>query len=143
MSVARARVRRPLAVTVLAVGLLLAGGLQLLGSAQAVQQAREAGALFPADRAGWLPVAGVLYGASGLALLIAAVGLWLMRRWGWWLALVAPVVSSGVQWGLRLLLERSEYARGSRPADAALTALGLALAWLVLWWPGVRRKFIG
>jgi hypothetical protein len=130
-------------VTVLAVGLLLAGGLQLLGSAQAAQQARDAGTSFPADRAVWLPIAGVLYGASGLALLSAAIGLWLMRRWGWWLALVAPLVASGVQWGLRLLLERSGYALASRPADAALTALGLALAWLVLWWPRVRRRFMG
>lgn len=142
MSGARARVRRPLAVTVLAVGLLLAGGLQLLGSAQAAQQARDAESLFPADRASWLPVAGVLYGASGLVLLAAAVGLWFMRRWGWWLALAAPVASAGTQWGLRLLLARSEYAQASRPADAALTALGLALAWLVLGWPGMRRRFM-
>lgn len=140
MSAVRARAARPRAVTLLAVALLLAGGLQLLGSAQAAQQAREA-VFFPADRLAWLSVAAALYGAAGLALLAAAAGLMWMRRWGWWLALAAPVLAALARWGLRLGLERAEYSRASQTVDAAWTAIALALVWLVLWWPTVRKRF--
>ncbi len=136
-----AGLRRPLAVTWLSAGLLLAGALQLLASTQFAEQARHPGNPLPADLAGWSAVGAVIYAAGGLSWLAAVLGLILVRRWGRRLALLAVPVILALEWVLRLALDRSNYARAALPLDVAVTLGELVIVYVILWWPAVSRRF--
>jgi hypothetical protein len=133
--------RRPRLVSALAVALLAAGALELLGSQDYLIQARSPVAVLPPERAAWLPLAAAVSGAGGVALLAASAGLVLMRPWGWWLGVLAPPGLALARWALRLGLERAPDELARRPLEALLTLAALAAVWAVLGWPPIRRRF--
>jgi hypothetical protein len=80
-------------------------------------------------------------GVWGVALTVCAVGLFLLRPWGWWGTLAATTLYEAQTWVDRLLFDASDYAIQTRPRDLVLTLLFLAFVWVLLSWPSVRKEF--
>lgn len=88
---------------------------------------------------GWyIPLTGGVWGLAGLAF---AFGLFTGRPWAMNAVLWGSIVYTGWYWADRLLFVRSDYARSTRPASIALTALGLGAVWLIMRRRDVRQYF--
>jgi hypothetical protein len=83
----------------------------------------------------------VMGGLWGLVFLACAAGLARFRQWGRWGTLVAVTLYQIHVWANHLLFDASDYARQTRPRDALLTALLLALTWGSLNLRRIRRVF--
>jgi hypothetical protein len=65
----------------------------------------------------------------GVLLAVAAVGLWRMAGWGWWLTLGAVTASQAHTWLDRWLFERSDYSQASTGFSLAITIALLLVTW--------------
>jgi len=83
----------------------------------------------------------VMGGLWGLVFLTCAAGLAHFRQWGRWGTLVAVTLYQIHVWVNHLLFDASDYAHQTRPRDALLTALLLALTWGSLNLRRIRRVF--
>jgi hypothetical protein len=131
-------IRRPFAVTVLAVAVLLLAAANLIRFAQTLEQAEFMHSLGLGGPLIALAATGAVWTVGFGA---AAVGLYRLRRWAWRWMLAAIVVYQVNVWLIRLIYEKSAAEAESRPADAVLSLLSIILVWAVLLWPGVRRVF--
>jgi uncharacterized membrane protein YphA (DoxX/SURF4 family) len=90
--------KRPIGVAIIAIlsglaGLVeIVGGIGLIGLA-ALGATMVAQAGVPAWVAGLLGVLGAILLLLGLVTLAVAIGLWRMRSWAWWVAIIVNVVS--------------------------------------------------
>jgi len=73
---------------------------------------------------------------------LAAWGLWRLRPWGRTWMLIAIVVYELQQWIMRLSLMHSSDEVIRRPADACLTLLSIAVVWIFLFLPQIRRLYV-
>jgi hypothetical protein len=129
---------RPRSVTILALAVLLLAGFNLLGAVSGLRRYTMLAELplslppayLIASSAVWAVVFGLL-----------AAGLWRLRDWARRGLLAAATVYLGLAWVERLFFGRSDYARETIPFHLALHALLLAIIWVTLLRPGVRRSF--
>ena len=71
----------------------------------------------------------------------AATGLFRLKLWARRWMLIAIVLYQANLWLVRLALEKSSDGPRTRPADAAISIVSIALVWVILYWPRVRRAF--
>ena len=122
--------KRPIGVTIIAILSFLAGLVEILGGVALLGLAAlgaTAGAGFLAAFAGI--IGGVLL-ILGLITLGVAIGLWRMRSWAWWIALIVNIISLAVSIGtasyvgvilpliivIYLIVIRDKFGIGGRPA---------------------------
>ena len=77
----------------------------------------------------------------GVMLTACAVGLMRFRPWGRWSTLTAVTLYQAHVWINHLLFDASDHARQTRPWDALVTVLVLALVWGSLSLRSVRKTF--
>ncbi|MBN1979465.1 MAG: hypothetical protein JW918_18870 [Anaerolineae bacterium] len=90
--------------------------------------------------ASWTYLA-VMGGFWCLVFLVCVLALMRLWPWGRWAALAATTLYQVHVWVNHFLLDANERARQLWPRDAALTLALLALVWVGLNWPSVRREF--
>jgi hypothetical protein len=133
--------RRPLVITLLALAMLSLAGLNAWRAVLAIQ-IQQLDFLREYDLGGpqtALTLTGLLW-AFGFGAL--AVGLFRLKRRARRWTLAAMVLYQVNLWLIRLAFERSSIEPLTRPADAAISILGILLVWAILWWPRVRRAFV-
>lgn len=131
--------RRPTLITLIAFAVLSLAAYNAGRAAVAIQATElllSLGLVAP-QRA--LVVTGVLW-ALGWG--VAAVGLFRLRRWARSWTPAAMVLYQANLWLVRLTLEKSPNEPLTRPADAAVSILSIAVVWAVLRWSRVRRAFL-
>ncbi len=122
--------RRPKIVTLLAALVFILGLLQLTRAATLfIRRDFLAQYNLPIS----LPYAVGSAAVWGGLLVIAAGGLWHLKRWGWRLALGVVTASQAHIWLDRFLFERSDYSRLTLGFWLGATALLLGLTWIGLW----------
>lgn len=130
--------KRPFSVTLLAVAVLLLAAWnagQAVTAAQQLSFMRSLGVSVPGEM---LIVTGTTW---AIGFLIAAIGLWRIKAWGrhWMLiAIVAYQLQILIE---RFTLERSTYEALTRPAALAVSISSIAIVWLSLFLPKIRRVF--
>ena len=126
--------RRPLGVTIIAILVIVSGLFKLCLPTLGITASSLLFALGPVGVAfGAVGIAASLFfGVSGILYLIAGFGLWGMRKWGWWLAIIGTGFAvAGIVLGL---------ITGAGWAAFAGTVLDVIIfVYLVL--PGTRRAF--
>jgi len=130
--------KRPFGVTLLVVVVLLLAAWNAGQAAVAAQQLsfmRSLGVGVPGEI---LIVIGATW-AIGFS--IAAWGLWRLKAWGRHWALIVIVAYQLQIWIERFTLERSSYEALTRPAAVAFSIGSIAIVWLVLFLPKIRRVF--
>src|SRR5574341_373504 len=120
---------RPKTVTFLAALVFILG---LLQCARAANLFTRRDFLLELNLSISLPYAVASAAIWGGALVAASIGLWMLRRWGWWLALAAVTGSQVHGWIDRLLFDRSDYAQLSIGFGLGATLVILALTWGLL-----------
>ena len=122
--------KRPIGVAIIAILSFLAGLVEILGGVALLGLAAlgaTAGAGFLAAFAGI--IGGVLL-ILGLITLAVAIGLWRMRSWAWWIALIVNLISIVLSIGtagyvgvifpliivIYLIVIRDKFGIGGRPA---------------------------
>lgn len=127
--------KRPIGVAILAILSGLAGIIEILGGMALLGVAAIGGAALvsagiPAWIAGLVGVLGAVLLLLGLVTFAVALGLWRMRGWAWWVAIIVNVISIvinaliGTWFGIPipliiiiyLLVIRDKFGLGSRPA---------------------------
>jgi len=84
----------------------------------------------------------VVIGATwAIGFLIAAWGLWRLKAWGRHWTLIVIVAYQLQIWIERFTLERSSYEALTRPAAVAFSIGSIAIVWLILFLPKIRRAF--
>jgi hypothetical protein len=84
----------------------------------------------------------IVIGATwAIGFLIAALGLWRLKAWGRHWALIVIVAYQLQVWIERFTLERSSYEALTRPAAVAFSIGSIAIVWLILFLPKIRRAF--
>jgi hypothetical protein len=131
-------VKRPLAVTIFALLVLLLAAWNAFQVVSAVQRYDLLSALNLSTEAKLLILMGVTW-TIGFGL--AAWGLWRKRSWGRTWMLIAIVAYQAQQWIMRLSLMRSSDEVIRRPADLWLSLLSIAVAWVFLFIPKIRRMY--
>jgi len=128
--------RRLRVVTILAAWVFLLGLIQAIRAVLLFQR-RDFLAEFNIS----LPLPYAIISAAIWAglLVVAAVGLWRLTRWGYWLALAAVSGSQAQAWLDRLLFARSDYTQISNGFALATTLALLLLIWGGLLWQ--RQQF--
>jgi hypothetical protein len=115
--------------------------LAVFNAGRAVVAFRQAGLMSELGLSGAL-VALVITGAVwAIGFGAAAIGLYRLKRWARRWLLVAVILYQANLWWIRLTFERSSFEPLTRPADAALSILSVAVVWALLWWPRIRRAF--
>ena len=71
----------------------------------------------------------------------AAFGLYRLQRWARLWTMAAIALYQANLWLIRLSFEKSPDEPLTRPADAAIAILSIAVVWGVLSWPSLRRMF--
>jgi len=130
--------KRPFRVTLFAVAVLSLALFNLVRLGQALSQAelmRSLGLEAPLTA---LEITGAVW---TLGFGVAAVGLYLLKRWAWRWMLAAIVLYQVNSWLIRIAIERSSDEMLTRPADMAISLLSIVLVWAFLFWPRVRRSF--
>ncbi len=131
-------VKRPFGVTLLAVAVLLLAAWNAGQAAVAAQQLsfmRSLGAGVPGEL---LVVTGATW---AIGFVIATLGLWRLTAWGRHWTLIVVVAYQLQIWIERFTLERSSYEALTRPAAVAFSIGSMAIVWLVLFLPKIRRAF--
>lgn len=130
--------RRPRLVLLLALAMFALAAYNLAGVVGGVQRYTVL-----RDLPLTVPPAYLIVSRAGWALAFAGVGagLWRVRRWARWGALLALALYLGQGWFDRLAWAQSDYARTSAPFHLALHLLALALLAGMLWWRPIRRAF--
>ncbi|MCS7282163.1 MAG: hypothetical protein RMK65_08490 [Anaerolineae bacterium] len=88
-----------------------------------------------------LPYLAVTGAGWGIVLLACAAGLWMLHSWSRPLTLVCVALFQAHTWLNHLAFDASDYAFQTRPRDALVSLLFLALFWGLLNLRGVRRVF--
>ena len=130
--------KRPFGVTLLVVAVLLMAAWNAGQAAVAAQQLsfmRSLGVGAPGEI---LIVIGATW-AIGFS--IATWGLWRLKAWGRHWTLIVVVAYQLQIWIERFTLERSSYEALTRPAAVAFSIGSIAIVWLVLFLPKIRRAF--
>lgn len=84
----------------------------------------------------------IVIGATwAIGLWVAAWGLWRLKAWGRHWTLIVIVAYQLQIWIQRFTLERSSYEALTRPAAVAFSIGSIAIVWLVLFLPKIRRAF--
>ncbi len=84
----------------------------------------------------------IVIGATwAIGFLIAALGLWRLKAWGRHWTLIVIVAYQLQMWIERFTLERSSYEALTRPAAVAFSIGSIAIVWLILFLPKIRRAF--
>ena len=130
--------KRPLAVTIFALLVLLLAAWNAFQVVSAVQRYDLLSALNLSTEANLLILMGVTW-TIGFGL--AAWGLWRRRSWGRTWMLIAIVAYQAQQWIMRLSLMRSSDEVIRRPADLWLSLLSIAIVWVFLFIPKIRRLY--
>lgn len=115
-------------VTLLGLGVLTLAAVFLIRLATGLRPSS-----FPNTIPGWyLPLTGAVWGMGGVML---AYGILTGKPWAPSRARVGALVFTAWYWADRLLLAKSDYAALSRPADAAVNLMALAI---LIW--GLHRE---
>ncbi len=130
--------KRPLAVTIFALLVLLLAAWNAFQVVSAVQRYDLMRALNLNTEANLLILMGLTW-TTGFGL--AAWGLWRLRSWGRTWMLVAIVAYQAQQWIMRLSLMRSSDEVIRRPADFWLSLLSIAVVWVFLFIPKIRKLY--
>ncbi len=130
--------KRPFGVTIFALLVLLLAAWNAFQVWSAVQRYDLMRSLDLATEANLLIVTGVTW-AIGFGL--AAWGLWRLRSWGRTWMLIAIVAYQAQQWIMRLSLMRSSDEVIRRPADVLLSLLSIAVVWVFLFIPKIRKLY--
>jgi hypothetical protein len=130
--------KRPFRITLIVLGVL---SLAVFNAWRAILAARQFEYLRGLSLEGpalALSLTGLVW-AAGFG--VAAIGLYRLRRWArlWTMAAIAFYTAN--LWLIRLIFEKSPDEPLTRPADAALAVLSIAVVWGVLSWPSLRRMF--
>lgn len=128
------RSKRPKIVTLVTLGVLTLATLHLARFALGVSLP-DLPLTVPAF---YIPFTGALWGAGAL---LVGVALFSGRRWAPAAARWGGLAYALWFWTDRLLLVETDYARRTRPASLALTAVALVGLWWILRWPQVRTYF--
>ena len=130
--------KRPFGVTLLVVVVLLLAAWNAGQAAVAAQQLsfmRNLGVGVPGEIL-------IVIGATwAIGFLIAAWGLWRLKAWGRHWTLIVIVAYQLQIWIERFTLERSSYEALTRPAAVAFSIGSIAIVWLILFLPKIRRAF--
>jgi hypothetical protein len=130
--------KRPFGVTLLVVAVLLLAAWNAAQAAVAAQQLdfmRSLGVGVPGEIA-------IVTGATwAIGFLLAALGLWRLKAWGRHWTLIAIITYQLQVWIERFTLERSAYEALTRPAAVAFSIGSIAIVWLILFLPKIRRAF--
>lgn len=129
--------RRIRIVTILAVWVFLLGLIQAIRAGLLLQR-RDFLAEFNLSIP--LPYAIISAAFWAVLLVVAAVGVWQMRRWSVWLTVFAVTGSQAQTWFDRLWFGRADYVQLSSGFALATTLAVLAVTYGWLWWQ--RRAFI-
>ena len=130
--------KRPLAVTIFALLVLLLAAWNAFQVVSAVQRYDLLSALNLSAEANLL----ILMGATWtIGFGLAAWGLWRLRPWGRTWMLIAIVLYQLQQWIMRLSLMHSSDEVIRRPADVFLSILSIAVVWGFLFLPQIRRLY--
>src|SRR4030067_1113048 len=130
--------RRPFRVTLFALAVLSLALFNLQRFTQALSQAefmRSLGLHAPQIA---LAITGAAWSAGFGA---AAIGLYRLKDWARRWTLAEIVLSQVNAWLIRLVFARSSDEALTRPADAAISILSIAVVWAFLFWPRVRQGF--
>ncbi len=130
--------KRPLVVTIFALLVLLLAAWNAFQVVSAVQPYDLMSALNLSTEANLLILMGVTW-TIGFGL--AAWGLWRLRSWGRIWMLIAIVAYQAQQWIMRLSLMRSSDEVIRRPADFWLSLLSIAVVWVFLFIPRIRKLY--
>ena len=130
--------KRPLSVTLFSLLVLLLAAWNAFQLVSALQRYDLLRSLNLSTEANLLIVMGVTW-TIGFGL--AAWGLWRMRSWGRTWTLIAIIAYQAQQWIMRLTLMRSSDEVIRRPADFWLSLLSIAVVWVFLFIPKIRRLY--
>lgn len=122
--------KRPLGVSILAILAGLAGIIGILGGVAIMALSGAAAFAGYGILAGLGAALGVLILLLGVITLVYAIGLWRMRGWAWWLAMIVGVISivigivtsNWISVGINLIIiiylfvVRGHFGVGARPA---------------------------
>ena len=131
-------VKRPFGVTLVVVVVLLLAAWNAGQAAVAAQQLsfmRGLGVGVPGEIL-------IVIGATwAIGFWVATWGLWRLKAWGRHWTLIVIVAYQLQMWIERFTLERSSYEALTRPAAVAFSIGSIAIVWLVLFLPKIRRAF--
>jgi len=130
--------KRPFRITLIALGVLSLAVFNAWRAILVIQGSEDLRSLGLASLAIALLLTGIawaiLFGA-------AAFGVYRLRRWARLWTMAAIVLYQVNLWLIRLIFEKSPDELLTRPADAAIAVLSIAVVWGVLSWPSLRRVF--
>jgi hypothetical protein len=129
---------RPFRITLIALGMLSLAAFNAWRAILVVRQLEYLRGLSLEGPALVLALTGLGW-AAGFG--VAAIGLYRLRRWARLWTMAAIVLYQANLWLVRLVFEKSPDEPVTRPADAALAVLSIAVVWGVLSWPSMRRMF--
>lgn len=88
--------QRPIGVTILAILVILGGIFMLFGGLVLLGVGAVAGAGGAGIFGGLVAVIGGLLALFGLLWVIAGIGLWRLKGWAWWLAVIVSVINLAI-----------------------------------------------
>ncbi|TLZ85607.1 MAG: hypothetical protein E6K05_01045 [Methanobacteriota archaeon] len=122
--------KRPIGVAIIAVLSFLAGLVEVLGGAALLGLAAIGATVGAGFLAAFAGIIGVVLLLVGLVTLAVAIGLWRMRTWAWWIAIIVNIISVVISLGtlnyvglvfpliilIYLFVIRDKFGIGGRPA---------------------------
>jgi lysylphosphatidylglycerol synthetase-like protein (DUF2156 family) len=91
--------QRPIGVTILAILSFLGGLFEIFAGLGMMALAAISGTIDPAvfgPLAAFMGIIGILLLILGLVTMVVAIGLWRMRAWAWWVAIIVNIVSLAI-----------------------------------------------
>jgi len=129
---------RPFRITLIALGVLSLAAFNAWRAILVVLRFEYLRGLSLEGPALALALTGIVWAAGFGA---AAIGLYRLRRWARLWSMAAIALYQANLWLIRLSFEKSPDEPLTRPADAAIAILSIAVVWGVLSWPSLRRMF--